>query len=232
MTLAGKARTALRRAATAVDQDEPPKPSARPLRVEQALDGLDEPLVFGFGIHGAFYRLPLFRWWCDRLHDQPRYHRELGEWVYISQTLSERGKLAPACAASALGVGKEPLAALFEPGRGDRRRSRRWSREGRARRGLLGSAQHAGAQLEFVEPARRSAIRTRYRGTEYAVVHEHRRDPRRSRWLRLLLVELRVRAPWQPGAERLVAPFAAGAEARRARSTPPSRPSSNNARVT
>src|SRR4249919_2372505 len=117
MTLAGKARTALRRAATVVDRIAHPKPLARPyFFASNGPPGIasDQPLVFGSCVcREAHYRLPLFRWWCDRLHEQPRYHRKLWEWVYICQTLHERGKLAPGLRGVGFGVGKEPLAALF-----------------------------------------------------------------------------------------------------------------------
>ena len=151
MTLAGKARTALRRAATAVDRIARPKPSARPYFF--ASNGppaiaSDQPLVFGSGVcREAHYRLPLFRWWCDRLHDQPRYHRKLWEWVYICQTLHERGKLAPGLRGIGFGVGKEPLASLFAS-RGVEIVATDMEPEAAHAAGWLGSAQHAGAQLE------------------------------------------------------------------------------------
>ena len=108
----------------------------------------DAPLVFGSCVcREAYYRLPLFRWWCDRLHEPPKYHRKLWEYVYICQVLHERGMLAPGMRGVGFGVGKEPLAALFAS-RGAAILATDMDADAAREAGWLGSAQHAGAELD------------------------------------------------------------------------------------
>jgi hypothetical protein len=126
------------------------------------------PLVFGSTLcREAHYRLPLFRWWCEQLREPPRYHRKLWEYVYICQALHERGMLEPGRRGLGFGVGKEPLVALFAS-RGAEVLATDMDPEEARDAGWLGTAQHAGAQIDglnnrgICEPARfRAAVRYR-----------------------------------------------------------------------
>ena len=126
------------------------------------------PLVFGSCVcREAHYRLPLFRWWCERLHEPPRYHRKLWEYVYICHVLHERGILVPGMRGVGFGVGKEPLTALFAS-LGAEIVATDMEAEAARQAGWLASAQHAGAEFDALnergicEMARfRSAVRYR-----------------------------------------------------------------------
>jgi SAM-dependent methyltransferase len=59
------------------------------------------------------FHLDLYRYWCDRLREQPRLHRKQWEFVYIAQALWERGMLARHRRGLGFGVGTEPLVSLF-----------------------------------------------------------------------------------------------------------------------
>lgn len=56
---------------------------------------------------------PAYAAWCARFREEPRWHRKQWEYVYILQSLFERGKLAPGMRGVGFGVGKEPLAAVM-----------------------------------------------------------------------------------------------------------------------
>lgn len=150
MSLAGKARTAFQRVALTAGRIARPKPVATTHYYAShgpAALAADRPLVFGSCVcREAHYRLPLFRWWCDQLHEPARYHRKLWEFVYICQVLHERGKLGPGMRGVGFGVGKEPLAALFASRGADIVATDMDADAARAA-GWLGSAQHAGAEL-------------------------------------------------------------------------------------
>lgn len=51
--------------------------------------------------------------WCRRIRDYPFHHRKQWEFVYIAQSLFERGMLQSGKKGLGFGVGKEPLASLF-----------------------------------------------------------------------------------------------------------------------
>ena len=51
--------------------------------------------------------------WCRRMRDRPFHHRKQWEFVYIAQSLLERGMLQPGKRGLGFGVGQEPLASLF-----------------------------------------------------------------------------------------------------------------------
>ncbi len=59
------------------------------------------------------FRMPLYTYWCNEFRETPRYHRKQWEFVYICQTLFERGYLVPGKRAVGFGVGREPLVSLF-----------------------------------------------------------------------------------------------------------------------
>ncbi len=61
---------------------------------------------------------PLYRAWCLRLKHDPdsptfRYNRKIWEWVYILETLEQRGMLGEGLRGLGFGVGKEPLTAVM-----------------------------------------------------------------------------------------------------------------------
>lgn len=59
------------------------------------------------------FHLPLYTYWCRVLGENPRFHRKQWEFVYICQTLYERGYLREGLTAIGFGVGKEPLVSYF-----------------------------------------------------------------------------------------------------------------------
>jgi len=59
------------------------------------------------------FHLPLYTYWCKILGETPRFHRKQWEFVFICQSLFERGYLKPGNSAIGFGVGKEPLVAYF-----------------------------------------------------------------------------------------------------------------------
>ena len=73
----------------------------------------DGPYVFGSTICRAeHFLLPLYFYWCGKLNLQPVAHRkpwELGELVFIMQTLHEHGKLTRGFSGLGFGVGQEPI---------------------------------------------------------------------------------------------------------------------------
>jgi SAM-dependent methyltransferase len=79
-----------------------------------AANGPAQAHVFGSNVcREAHFRMPLYRFWCERLAETPRYHRKQWEWVYICQVLHEHGLLRAGARGLGFGVGKEPLAAAF-----------------------------------------------------------------------------------------------------------------------
>lgn len=72
------------------------------------------PFTFGSEIcRAAHFRLPLYRYWCRRIGDEPRFLRKQWEFVYIIHALQERSMLVPGARGLGFGVGREPLVALF-----------------------------------------------------------------------------------------------------------------------
>jgi hypothetical protein len=59
-----------------------------------------------------FY-LEAFGFWCEKIREKPRWHRKQWEFVYVAQSLWERGLLTAGRKGLGFGVGKEPLSALF-----------------------------------------------------------------------------------------------------------------------
>jgi len=174
VSVSTRTRGALRRMVFAVGRVARPKPTATPYYfASNAPPALPAgvPLVFGSCVcREAHYRMPLFRWWCEQLHEPPRYHRKLWEYVYICQGLHERGLLAPGTRGVGFGVGKEPLAALFAS-RGAEVLATDMEADAAREAGWLGSAQHAGAELAALnargicDPARFDAA-VRYRSVD------------------------------------------------------------------
>lgn len=75
---------------------------------------LDKPFVFTSCIcKQEHFNLPLFGYWVKMMNEEPLMHRKLWEWVYIAQSLEERGYLSPDKRGVGFGVGKEPLISLF-----------------------------------------------------------------------------------------------------------------------
>ena len=168
-----RGRRALRRRLRAVRSHMRRKARTNPLFRDPCAPpalAADAPLVFGSCVcREAYFRLPLFRWWCDRLHEPPKYHRKLWEYVYICQALHERGMLAPGMRGLGFGVGKEPLAALFASrGAGDRRD--RHGRRGRARGWLAGLGAACRRRTRGAERARHLRVRHFRRAVRYRSV--------------------------------------------------------------
>jgi hypothetical protein len=57
--------------------------------------------------------LDQYRFWVKALKDRPKFSRKQWEFVYIAQSLWERGMLRPGKRGIAFGAGQEPLPALF-----------------------------------------------------------------------------------------------------------------------
>ena len=76
--------------------------------------GINTPYVFSSMMcREQHFHLPLFTYWCGKLGEKPRFHRKQWEFVYICQSLYERGYLRKGVSAIGFGVGKEPLASYF-----------------------------------------------------------------------------------------------------------------------
>lgn len=56
---------------------------------------------------------PYYVFWCERFRQKPWFRRKQWEFVYICQSLYERGFLKPGVRALGFGVGTEPLPDLF-----------------------------------------------------------------------------------------------------------------------
>ena len=75
---------------------------------------LEFPFVFTSCVcRQDHFNLPLFYHWVKKMNEEPLMHRKLWEWVYIAQSLEERGYLNPGKKGVGFGVGKEPLISLF-----------------------------------------------------------------------------------------------------------------------
>lgn len=80
----------------------------------QAASNITSPMTFSSTVcREQHFRMPLYRYWCGSIKEQPRLHRKQWEFVYICQSLYERGLLKPGRKGLGFGVGKEPLPALF-----------------------------------------------------------------------------------------------------------------------
>jgi SAM-dependent methyltransferase len=80
----------------------------------QSSTNIKSPMTFSSTVcREQHFRMPLYRYWCSSIKEQPRLHRKQWEFVYICQALYERGLLMPGRKGLGFGVGKEPLPALF-----------------------------------------------------------------------------------------------------------------------
>ncbi len=61
----------------------------------------------------SHFEQPWFSYWTAHLGEVLRYHRKLWEFVFITQTLFERGAIRPGARGLGFGVGVEPLTAYF-----------------------------------------------------------------------------------------------------------------------
>lgn len=59
------------------------------------------------------FLLACYEYWCKEIKEPARYHRKQWEFIYILQSLWERGLLAPERRGLGFGVGREPLAAVM-----------------------------------------------------------------------------------------------------------------------
>lgn len=81
------------------------------------------PMVEGAPAKAAFprstacrqdsFEAPHFSYWARTLHEPLRYHRKLWEFVFICQSLWERGAIKDEARGLGFGVGSEPLSAFF-----------------------------------------------------------------------------------------------------------------------
>lgn len=56
---------------------------------------------------------PVYNEWCARIGEPPRFHRKQWEFCYIARVLEQAGMLRPDRRGLGMGVGVEPLVALF-----------------------------------------------------------------------------------------------------------------------
>jgi SAM-dependent methyltransferase len=54
-----------------------------------------------------------YRHWCNIMKEQPRYHRKQWEYVYVLESLSQRGLISPGKRGLGFAVGNEPLPAVL-----------------------------------------------------------------------------------------------------------------------
>lgn len=74
----------------------------------------DGPYVFMSTIcKEAHFSLPLYRYWCKKIMQEPQFKRKQWEYVYILHSLHERGMLNRGKTGLGFGVGTEPLTACF-----------------------------------------------------------------------------------------------------------------------
>jgi SAM-dependent methyltransferase len=95
---------------------------------------------------------PYFTYWADKTGYLSRYHRKLWEFVFICQTLSERGLLREGMRGLGFGVGAEPLPACFAS-RGCRITGTDMTPEAAVAAGWTGSQQHAAGKENLRRPA-------------------------------------------------------------------------------
>ena len=76
--------------------------------------GFNSPYVFSSGLcREQHFHMPLYSYWCKKLLEKPKFHRKQWEFVFICQTLYERGFLKSGKSGVGFGVGREPLVAYF-----------------------------------------------------------------------------------------------------------------------
>lgn len=56
---------------------------------------------------------PTYAYWCERIHEVPRFHRKQWEFCYILQALAHYGAMRPGARGLGFGVGEEPLPAVL-----------------------------------------------------------------------------------------------------------------------
>lgn len=96
------------------DSDARLKQVMRELDAFHAGTAQDAPRTFASAAcREQHFRMPLYRYWCDAIREKPRFHRKQWEYVYICQSLHERGRLQPGRRGLGFGVGREPLVSLF-----------------------------------------------------------------------------------------------------------------------
>ena len=80
----------------------------------QSLHTFDHPYVFTSEVckESHFY-MPLYQYWCNQLKEEPCLQRKQWEFIYIIQSLYERGMLHESSKGIGYGVGQEKLPALF-----------------------------------------------------------------------------------------------------------------------
>lgn len=73
-----------------------------------------QPIPFTSSLcHQAHFGLDQYRFWARQLKETPKFQRKQWEFIYIAQTLYERGFLAPGRRGLVFGAGQEQLPSLF-----------------------------------------------------------------------------------------------------------------------
>lgn len=81
---------------------------------ERPMTSPPSPVPFTSSLcHQHHFLLDQFKYWTWAMKIRPRFHRKFWEWVYIAQTLFERGLLVSGKRGIGFGIGTEPLPALF-----------------------------------------------------------------------------------------------------------------------
>ncbi|WP_442678961.1 hypothetical protein ACSBM8_15860 [Sphingomonas sp. ASY06-1R] len=90
-------------------------------RLYRAFIGTDQPIIsppreipFTSTLcHQAHFAYDQYRFWSRAMKEEPKFYRKQWEFVYIAQSLFERGLLAPGKRGVVFGAGQEQLPALF-----------------------------------------------------------------------------------------------------------------------
>lgn len=97
------------------------------------------------------FETPHFAYWTARLGEGLRYHRKLWEFVFVCQSLWERGAVRPGARGLGFGVGREPLTAFFAS-QDCRIVATDVGAAGAAQTGWIASAQHAVGKAALRKP--------------------------------------------------------------------------------
>lgn len=97
------------------------------------------------------FEQPHFAYWARRIGEGVRYHRKLWEFVFVLQSLWERGVIKPGAKGLGFGVGQEALPAFFAS-QGVRIMATDMTAEQAARAGWIASNEHAAGKAALARP--------------------------------------------------------------------------------